>query len=70
MVIMIHISIVLVKRGNVLVLALENQQFISREDAWVLSWKTIKTPLIKQEEFHTDRRAWAIWRDGAVRKSL
>ena len=43
----------MVKRWSILVLAGRNQKFISREDAWVLSWKTIKALLIKQEEFRS-----------------
>ena len=57
MVIMICIGTVLVKRGNVFLLAQEKKKKISRESAHVLSWKTIRTPIIKQERFYTDRRA-------------
>lgn len=57
MVIMICIGTVLVKRGNVFLLAPEKKKIISRESAHVLSQKTIRTPIIKQERFYTDRRA-------------
>lgn len=42
------------QKGSVLVLDQGNKTFISREGAWIVPWKVIKTSLIKRNS--TDRR--------------